>query len=468
MVNVFFGTDGWRGEIASEFTVDNLRSVVQAIMSHVADKAREPRLVIGYDTRFMSDYYARVAAEVACGNGATVMMSERPVTTPLLSFSVNALGASGGIMVTASHNPYQYNGIKFKEPYGGSALASTMRDIEARVGRGPVSSMPFARAREKGTVTEADFFRPYRDQLLGFLDVDAIRKGRAKSALDCMHGTSCYYARGLWEALGLELKLIRPLRDPLFGGGRPEPLKENLGELMRQVQSLGLKAGFATDGDADRLGGVDALGRYIGPHEWMGLLLLHMKKNRGQTGIVVKTAPASSLIDRIASGLGLQVRETPVGFKHVCELMLKEDVLIGGEENGGVGVKGHVPERDGLLNALLLLEMMAVEGKGLRELLDQMDKKYGRLYHKRYDGRIPADRGEGLVEDIKARVASVYGSYRVREVSTLDGVKAVMDDGSWVLFRRSGTEPLLRIYAESEEEAKTDRLIKAGLEAFLG
>ncbi len=468
MDDVRFGTDGWRGVIADEFTVERLRRVIQAVMSYVTREKRSPLILIGHDTRFLSDYYARVAAEVAAGAGAKALIDPRPVTTPMLSYAVFSQGAEGGIMITASHNPYDYSGVKFKAGYGGSAVPRITREIESFLGKSPASATPYDKAREEGAVTETDFFPPYRKRMGELINVAAIREAGFTAALDCMHGSIGGHVRMLREGLGLAIKPLRPERDPYFGGVNPDPVEEHLDRLKSTVREGGFDIGIAVDGDADRFSVVDAEGVCVSPHYALALLVLHMNRNRGESGMVVKTVSTSSIVDRVAHGLGLPVRETPVGFKHICEAMLADDVLIGGEENGGVGIKGHIPERDGLLAALLLMEMMAVEGKSLGNLVSEVEKLYGRSYYRRLD--LPMGGAERIraFREIKDGARSVFAGFGVKDVKTQDGVKVILADGSWALFRPSGTEPVLRVYCEAPEEARLEDIVARAKEAFLG
>lgn len=463
-----FGTDGWRGVIADGFTLENLGIMTQAVVSRLKAGGGPRKLYIGYDTRFMSREYALHAASVASGNGFRTVVGEHSVTTPMLSLAAHEGGSSGGLMITASHNPFRYNGIKFKPPYGGSAYPAVTSEIERLIGSEPVARLSYEEARRRGMTVEADFFGPYRRDLYRILDKDAITHGAPDAVFDCMHGAAGPYAGRLWEGLGLGLKTIRASRDAYFGGSAPEPVEANLSRLKDEVAGGGYAVGFASDGDGDRLGVVDSSGRFLGAHVVLSLLAIHLRKNRGLSGAVVKTVSTSSLVDRVAAGLGLPVIETPVGFKHICEVMLKEDVLIGGEENGGVGIKGFIPERDGFLAALLVLEMMAKESSGIKELAEELDEKYGRLYYRRYDlepeRKMDAE-GFGRFGDGLRRLFPDFGGMKT---SRLDGFKAVFGDGSWILFRLSGTEPLIRVYAESPESGTLERLIDRAKEALLG
>lgn len=467
MIKAGFGTDGWRGVIADDFTVENLRIVVQAIMSYIKGHGKPGRLVIGHDTRFMSEYYARVAASVASGNGIDVSISEGAVTTPILSHAARAAGGCGGIMVTASHNPFYYNGIKYKGGYGGSAFPSIIKNIESHLGLDEVMSEPFDRAVGDGRAVLSDFFGPYAKDVCRVIDAGKALQGSPRVVVDCMHGSAGAHAASLFAGLGLDISVIRADRDPYFGGTNPEPTQKNMEPLRKAVIDGGYDIGFAVDGDADRLGVVDGKGRLVTAHRVLSLLVMHMRKNRKKTGAVVKTVSTSSIVDRVAARLGLPVIETPVGFKHICELMLAQDVMIGGEENGGVGIKGFIPERDGLMTALLVLEMLGCEGKGIGELSESLDTEYGRLYYKRED--IPVKRGgTDVFREIKDGVERRFGEFGILQVKEQDGVKAVFSDGSWILFRLSGTEPLVRVYSESGDPAVVDRLMKRAGEAILG
>lgn len=459
-----FGTDGWRGVIAEEFTFGNLRLVAQAIMSYIKWHGMKGSVVIGYDTRFMSEDYADVVASVVAGNGLTAVLSECAITTPMLSYAAARAQGCGGIMVTASHNPCRFNGIKYKAAFGGSAYPSMTREIEYLIGRDPILTVPL---QEDGgaNIKKTDFFGPYITELRGLLDDEILGSSGFKVLLDCMHGAGGGVAGRVCEGLGVEMDTMRTARDPYFGGSDPEPSEHNLRELSQRVREGGYDIGFALDGDADRLGVVDGEGSFVTAHQVLSLLLLHMHKNRRQTGMVVKTVSTSSVVDKVAAKLGLPVVETPVGFKHICELMLKEDVLIGGEENGGLGIKGYIPERDGLLAGLLLMEMMIKEQKTIRELLDWLDAKFGKMYYKRQD--VPVTDGVGAAFDgLKDGIGKIFGEFGIAEVRETDGVKAVFTDGSWILFRSSGTEPLIRVYAESGDAARTDQLIARGVEAL--
>lgn len=457
MYKVSFGTDGWRGVIARDFTFENVRAVIQAISSYVKKKGKGS-IIIGYDTRFFSDRYAMIAAGVTSGNGIPVILSDRPVSTPVLSYSVKHYNASGGIMITASHNPYYFNGIKYKAEYGGSAYPAITSEIEALIGK----ERPKVSAERPRMENLLPF---YKEHICSLVDMKRIKDSDISIVFDPMYGT----AGGiLEELLSARVFTIHNQRNPCFGGLHPEPLKENLRELRDEVLKRKGTIGLATDGDADRLGVIDSSGGFVEPHRIFGLLLLHLVRNRGWRGDVVKTISTTLLINRIAAKLCLNVHETPVGFKHICELMLKDDVLIGGEESGGIGIKNHVPERDGVLAGLLLLEMMAMEGKGIKELLGSMAEEFGELYYRRVDYSISPDNGKMLIRTLIDSPPDTIAGRRVLDTKVYDGLKFVLEGDSWILLRPSGTEPVLRLYVEAPSIKEVDQIIDFGKEVIIG
>lgn len=463
MYKVSFGTDGWRGVIARDFTFDNVRRVTQAIASYVKSKGGGT-LLIGYDTRFFSDRYAIVAAEVLRGNNIPVILSDRPISTPVLSYNVKVQKAFGGIMITASHNPYYFNGIKYKAEYGGSAYPSIVSEIEALIGK----EIPKI---STGSLAKKDFLPPYKAHITSLVDIKRIKDLDTSIVFDPIYGTADNL---LEELLGgsahgpIRVFTIHNHREAYFGGLHPEPVKHNLKELADVIIKMGASIGIATDGDADRLGVVGPSGNFIEPHKILCLLLLHLVRNRKWKGDVVKTISTTLLIDRIASKLGLNVHETPVGFKHVCELMLKNDILIGGEESGGIGIKNHIPERDGIVAGLLLLEMMAMEGKSLPELLGSMSEEFGDLHYKRVDFNIPPEEGKGLIKKFKEHPPDIILGRKVMDIKTYDGLKFILEGDRWILFRPSGTEPVLRVYVEAPSPEEVEEIIGFGEEVVLG
>jgi len=463
-----FGTDGWRGVIADDFTVDNLRKVVRAVALYIIESGAQGPVVVGFDTRFMSEYYAMAAAEVVCAYGLKAVVSSSAVTTPMLSSAVLSSGSSGGIMVTASHNPSNYNGIKFKAPYGGSAHTGITRQIESKIGDEDVRTVSYTDALRDRCVTERDFLPEYESRLLGALDTARLGDSGYRVLFDCMHGPAGVHVPGIFGRLGVDAEFMRTSRDPYFGGCDPEPMEKNLGGLISAMSGGGYDIGFATDGDGDRLGVVAPDGRYVGPHLVAGLIALHLARNRGLDGAIARTVSMSSVMDRIAESLGLEVVEKPVGFKNICELMLDGGILIGCEENGGIGVKGYMPDRDGLLGALLLLEMMAVEGRGIIELLDGLEAEFGGTYYERCDIPLAAGVKDMGPDNLMQSVKESFGSYGIIRISQLDGLKAYFEDGSWILFRRSGTESVMRVYCESGSPDTLRALVKRAMEVLIG
>lgn len=448
MDKIRFGTDGWRAVIAEGFTFRNVERLTQAIADYVG-KGKEA--VVGYDTRFMSDQYAQAVAEVLSGNGIKVILANHPTPTPMLSYSVKN-GADCGVIVTASHNPAIYNGIKFKESFGGSALPSTTKKIEELIDK---SSL----VKNNRLIEERDISQKYLDALSKYIDKKSMKRKRLKVIVDSMYGAGGFYLEDILKKFGHEVITIHGEPNPLFPGINPEPISVNIKELSRKVRLLNADIGIATDGDADRIGVVNDKGDFLTPHQVLGLLFLHLKTSRNWDGIVVKTISTTSLINRIAEKYNTEVKETPVGFKYVAEWMLKENVIVGGEESGGNGFMNHIPERDGLLSGLLLVEMMGHYKKGIRQLLMDMEKEFGPFRYKRVDKHIPRERILRLYEVLKANHPSRIAGQKVVEIKTFDGIKFIMEDGSWLLLRASGTEPLLRIYAEASDKKKVNRLI---------
>lgn len=459
MYKVSFGTDGWRGIIAKDFTFENVRAVVQAVSSYVKKKGDGP-LLIGYDTRFFSERYAMIAAEVVRGNGISVILSDRPVSTPVLSYSVKHYSASGGIMITASHNPYYFNGVKYKAGYGGSAYPSITSEIEALIGK--------ERPKVSTEIPKIEnLLPPYKGHIGSLVDINRIKGSNISIIFDPMYGTAGGLLGEFLSGDHCRVTTIHNKKDPYFGGLHPEPIKENLKELRDEVRAKRASIGLATDGDADRLGVIGPSGDFIEPHKVFGLLLLHLVRNRGWKGDVVKTISTTLLIDRIVTKLGLRLYETPVGFKHICELMLKGDILIGGEESGGVGIKNHIPERDGILSGLFLLEMMALEGSSINELLHSMEEEFGKLYYKRLDWSLPEE-GRGLIKMLRGSPPNTIAGKAVLDIKGYDGLKFILEGNSWLLLRPSGTEPVLRVYVEAPSQIGVDEIVDFCKEVILG
>ncbi len=465
-----FGTDGWRAVISDEFTFANVRKVAQGIADFFLNKAeatgKTPALVVGFDTRFLSDRYAREVARVLAANGITVYISQGDIPTPMLSFAVRHLGADGGVMITASHNPPRYNGIKIKGPYGGPGTPEDARAVESYIqaneetGREP-RTIPFEEGERGGHIVRFDPFPPYQEHVRSLVRFERIARGWPHIVVDPMYGAGRrYFARLLREA-GAQVREIRGDLNPGFGGVHPEPIARNLDALIEAVREWKAGFGLATDGDADRIGAVDETGAFVDPHRIMALLLTYLTEDRGQRGAVVKTVSTTVMLDRLATHYELPVYETPVGFNYIVDYILQDDVLIGGEESGGITVKGHIPEGDGLLMGLLLAEIVAHSGMTLHDLVEDLYRRVGRYTYARLDYRVQAFSKKELVARLSEKPPQQLAGLPVREVSTLDGVKYIMD-GAWLLIRPSGTEPVLRIYAEARDKETVQALLEEG------
>ena len=462
-----FGTDGWRAIIADQFTFANLERVAQAYSDYLRQeqKARDdeqtfaPLVIVGYDRRFLSEQFAARAAEVLAGNGLRVTLFDRDAPTPLISWTVRDRAAAGGIVITASHNPSSFNGFKIKAPWGGSATPETTAAVESLVDARPPQSAalpPDARDAQEDSIAS------YRAQIAAQIDLERLRAARARVVIDPMHGTGARWVESFLHGGALAVETIRAARDPLFGGVHPEPIDRNLAALKESVAAAGALIGLATDGDADRLGVVNEAGETMTMHEVVPLILLHLARRRGLSGGVVRTFSQSVLTKRIAAAHNLKLYDTPIGFKYVADLMLSEDILIGAEESGGIGVKGHIPERDGILNSLLLLEAVIAAGQTPTEMVRALHREFGEFYYGRSDAAMEVGRGQALVAALAAAPLAQVADYAVRGVETLDGTKLLFADESWLLFRQSGTEPLLRIYAEATTRDKLRALLAAG------
>ncbi len=463
-MEIKFGTDGWRGVIARDFTFDNLSLVAQATMDYMKREGlAEKGLVVGYDRRFLSREFAERVAEVASGNGIRVWLGNGYAPTPAVSWSVRELGAGGGVMITASHNPPIYNGFKFKEAFGGSARPATTKILEDLV-RANISvdravlALPLAEALAGGHVQMIDMLSGYLRQLKSYVDLELIRKAAIPVVADPMYGAGA----GILPLLVTGAVEIHTMRNPSFGDRPPEPTEENLTELSQLVKEGKYRVGLAFDGDADRIGAVDENGDFFSSHRIFTVLLRHLFERKGLSGGVVKTVSTTRMIDRLCEKFGLELYETPIGFKHICELMLEKEILMGGEESGGLGVKGHIPERDGILMGLLLLEAMAMSGKGLRELLDETMDEIGHFSYKRLDLPIDNLAKERLIAMLNSGGIKTIANRPVAKENFRDGFKYIFADGSWLLIRPSGTEPVLRLYSEAGDIRMVEELLEAG------
>ena len=457
MSAIRFGTDGWRGVIDEEFTEANAATVVQAAAeTWAADGGRERPIVVGYDTRRKSREVAELAADILAANGWPVLLADRPVPTPLVSFSVVHRGATGGLVVTASHNPARFNGIKLKASFGGSVPPEATARIEAALGRVPARRT--ATDAERRRIEGVDLLPAYLERIRSRVLADRRPARPLRIVADALHGATDGLLRTLVPPTWGEVSLLHAEPDPNFGGLHPEPIPPHIDGLAAEVRRTGADVGVAMDGDGDRLGVVAPDGRWITPHEVLALLTRHLVAVRGWRGEVVKGFAVGVQVDRVCQRLGLPLHVTPIGFKHIATLMESRDILIGGEESGGIGFRDHLPERDGLLSALFVLEAVVASGTGLGELVRTLEAEAGAAVYRRRDYTLHPDLGRRLVARLDAAPPARLGDRRVVRVETLDGRKYWLDDGAWVLVRASGTEPLLRIYIEGPTAAEVDEL----------
>lgn len=456
-----FGTDGWRALIAREYTFANLERVAQAYADLLLAEAvgsHTPHVIVGYDRRFMSENFAARAAEVLAGNGCQVNLFSEAMPTPVVSWAVKDLRADGGVVITASHNPPDFNGFKIKAPWGGSAAPATTAKVEKLID----ASQPKRSSTSFDSVKLEETIESYKKQIASYVDLDRLRSLNATVIVDPMHGSGGHWVESFLSGGKLQAETIRGDRDPLFGGVNPEPIDSNLGALKQRVLEKKALVGLATDGDADRVGAVNERGQTMTMHDVVPLVLLHLARNRNMSGGVVRTFSQSVLLKRIAASQGLKLYETPIGFKYVADLMLNDDILIGAEESGGVGVKNHIPERDGILNSLLFLEAIARAGKPPSEMLRDLHQEFGEFYFGRRDRQLEVITGQDLVTKLATSPPNDVAGDKVIDVQTTDGTKLLFADESWLLFRQSGTEPMLRIYAEATSAAKMNALLKDG------
>jgi phosphomannomutase len=418
-------------------------------------------LVIGYDRRFMSRDFARRVAEIAAGNRIHVRLTEDYAPTPAVSWAVRETCSGAGVMITASHNPPEYNGFKIKEAFGGSALPATTRILEEIVAfnlenNHRVIAVPYDEALKKGTIELFDPCEGYFHQISRYVDLDLITKAGIAAVVDPMYGAGSGFIPRLLSGVDE----IHNCENPSFGGLPPEPIAQNLQELSALLKSGKYRVGLALDGDADRIGAVDENGDFFSSHCIFTVILRHLIEYKKLTGAVVKTVSTTRMVDLLAEKFGLELFETPIGFKYICEMMLERDILMGGEESGGLGVKGHIPERDGILLGLLLLEAVAVSGKGLRQLLDETMDDIGHFYYQRIDRRIEDAAKERLIAQLRSHPPTEIDGQRVVATNFSDGFKFIFENGDWLLIRPSGTEPVLRLYSEAGSPAQVERFLR--------
>jgi phosphomannomutase len=450
-VPIKFGTDGWRGIIADDFTFDNVRRVAGAIAAYVLKHEDARRgLVVGYDTRFTSQRAARIAAEVLAHAGIPVKLAADYTPTPAISFAVKQLGAAGGVVITSSHNPWNWNGVKFKGKFGGSGTPSIMKGVEDELGAGAMPS------GQKAVIEEIDLKPAYVEAISGFADLDAIAKANFKFAVDSMYGSGRGVLAGIFSNHRIQHIAIRQELNPLFPDINPEPILPHVAMLQQSVVKEQCDAGLATDGDADRIGAVAEDGSFVDSHKIFSVLLQWLLEKKKWPGEVVRAFNTTRMVDRIAAKHGRKLNECAIGFKYIADLMMEREIVIGGEESGGIGYSRFLPERDGLLNCLLLANVMADERKPLGQLVTDLQREYGPHYYGRNDLHIPEDVKQQAILRARSDGTKRLGSYSILRKEGLDGIKFFLDAPThrkgaeaWVLFRASGTEPLLRVYAEA-------------------
>jgi phosphoglucomutase len=462
-----FGTSGWRDIIAREFTFDNVRLATQGIANYIKAElanphsliaGRKPVLILGHDTRFLGKEFTLACAEVMAANGIEPLMCDRDTPTPVIAFAIRHRKAVGGINFTASHNPAEYQGLKFSTGNGAPATPEVTKQIEANIAKLQSENFSF-----KGAVIgtyQCKTFNPQPDyfkQLHKLLDFSVLKKAKLKVAVDLSYGTGHGYLDTLLESVGAKITLFHNELNPLFGGHHPEPNAENMQPVAKFIRSGKAQIGLGLDGDADRFGMVDKSGTWLTPNQVLTLALYHLKKNRGWTGAIVRTVPSSHQVDAVAEWLGVKVHETPVGFKYIGALMESEPIIVGGEESGGLSVKGHVPEKDGILACLLMAELVATEKKSLGQILAEISKKVGNFYTDRINISFAPEKKDALLAKHAAGLQAI-GPFKVEKFITTDGYKFLLPNREWVAFRASGTEPLIRCYIEARSKANLKKL----------
>jgi alpha-D-glucose phosphate-specific phosphoglucomutase len=468
-VTIKFGTDGWRAVISDTFTFANLRLVAQAIADYVLEEGAGPaEAVIGFDTRFLSDRYAVEVARVLAGNGLIAHLTRSDAPTPAISYAVLHKKAAAGVMITASHNAPRYNGLKLKAGFGGAALPEQAERVEAFLTRNQERArwpnvMDYQTALDEERIQRFDPAWAYYEHLGRMIDLDLISASELRVVSDPMYGSGRKCIADILSRTRCRVVEIRGEMNPGFGGIHPEPIARYLSALGAAMQTHHADVGLATDGDGDRIGAMDALGNFVDPHHIFALTLRHLVEVRGWAGTVVKTVSTTRMVDRLASRFGLPVVETPVGFNHIADCILNDDVLVGGEESGGLSIKGHIPEGDGVMMGLLLLEIIAAAEAPLHELVDELQAEVGPTCYARRDIplRTPVAKRK-MVDQLVGDAPASLGGEKVADVTVLDGAKYVLADDSWLLIRPSGTEPVLRVYAEARDEGMMDTLLSYG------
>jgi phosphomannomutase len=464
MAQIKFGTDGWRAVIAEDFNFSNVEKVAQATADYWRANpvaGTTAKVVVGYDRRFLSNEFARRTAEVLAGNEFDVVLTPEPTPTPSVSFAVKKMGAIGGVMITASHNPPMFNGFKLKSDYGGSAESSTCQAIEGYLDRSTVRA---ATGVGKGTRVALKDIRPaHYAALKKLVDFKLIARSKLKFAHEALFGVGAGCFEQILGGTTCRVTTLNGKHDVLFGGINPEPIEKNYGRSAAYLKKHPHDICLVTDGDADRVGGMDGRGNYLSTHQLICLLLRHLRVNRNGQGRVVKALTTTSMVDKMCAKLGLEMVETGVGFKYIAAEMVKGGVLLGAEESGGISFPGHIPERDGIAAGLMLLEMLATEKISVNKMLAGLEKEFGPHKYGRIDTHFPLEKRGALMEFLKANPPVKLLKSPMADVKSYDGVKYVAQDSSWLMLRGSGTEPILRIYAEGKSDPDVQKLLKLGV-----
>jgi alpha-D-glucose phosphate-specific phosphoglucomutase len=465
MTTIKFGTDGWRGIIGEDFTLPNARIVAQAIAAYII-RAEDPRkgVLVGYDHRHESETIAAAVSEVISSTGTPVWLTDKPCPTPAISLLVRQRHAAGGIVVTASHNPHSWNGIKYKASYGSSALPSIVAQIETELAKVLANGQLSLPAR-KDLIHSIDPREPYLTTIEKLVDWQHLRDAKFRFVSDPMHGSAAGLLRELFVRNGVTCDEIRGHRDSRFGGVHPEPIEPHIAALREAVVSGKYDAGFAADGDGDRIGAVDRDGTFINPHQIFSLLVWHLIGTRKLSGDIAKTFSVTKLIDALAKKFDRKLHEVPIGFKYICELMLEQNILIGGEESGGIGTSLYLPERDATVSALLLAELMAWHRKSLGELVSALHQEFGEHHYGRIDLDVKPDQKQKAIAYFSDESLQRFDDWAVARRENLDGIKIYLGNIGWVMVRASGTENLLRIYAETTTAGTTQKVLQSTVTA---
>ncbi|MFA5308331.1 MAG: phosphoglucomutase/phosphomannomutase family protein [Dehalococcoidales bacterium] len=462
-----FGTDGWRAIIAEDFTFENVRYCAQGVADYLKQsKLAGKGIVIGYDTRFDSEDFAAAAAEVIAGSGIKVYLAPKAVPTPVVSYGVLAKQAGGAIVITASHNPGIWNGFKIKDEHGSSASDDITSKVVGYINKaydaGKVSRLALADAKKQGLVIESDLDTAYYEQIARLVDIDSLKRADLKLVIDPMYGAGAGYLKDILGGGAIRLTEIHGQRNPLFPGLRPEPILPNVDELAAVVKAQKAGAGLATDGDADRMGIVDEKGNFVTQLQVFALLCLYLLEVRGERGAIIKTITTTSLTYRLGEIFQVPVYETAVGFKYVAPMMRSKNALIGGEESGGYGFRGHVLERDGVLANLYFLDLMVRTGKKPSELIEYLYSRVGPHHYRRVDITFPESQRQAIIQRVRDNPPQTIDNVKVVKTDTTEGFRFFLADNTWLLIRFSGTEPLLRIYAETDSPERAEKLLEIG------